>query len=403
MRIRHSISYLLAFIFLCLPVVSWAASVTLRWQANTEPDLAGYRIYYGTASRAYGPPITVGNVSEYTVQDLKEGTRYYFSLTAVDTGGNESGFSAEVSAQTASSPDAEVPQPQSVSVSAGLSSPQVVGTNIEFTASAQGGSGSYEYRFYESNASTGYKWIMVRDFSANSSYSWDSSGKIGITKIGVWARNEGGQSYVYGYTSFTIQEASKLSGVTIQASIPSPQIVGSAITYTALPKGGTGANEYRFYEYSPYTNNQWVMIRDYSTNPSFTWDSSGKVGTTRIGVWARTIGSQQPVYGSIAYSIQDIPKPTSVAISPNLSSPRNEGTYVTFTASAQGGTGSYEYRFYEYNATTGNQWQMVRDFTSNPSYTWNSAGKIGRTYIGVWARSSGGQGYVYSYTTFIIR
>ncbi len=103
MKIRLSISYLLVFIFLCLPVVSWAASVTLRWQANSEPDIAGYNLYYGTASRSYGPPMPTGNTTSYTVDNLVEGQTYYFALTALDTSGNESGYSSEITANATSS------------------------------------------------------------------------------------------------------------------------------------------------------------------------------------------------------------------------------------------------------------------------------------------------------------
>ena len=74
-----------------------AGSATVRWQPNTEPDLQGYRVYYGTASKDYGAPIDVGNVTSYTITGLDEGRTYYFAVTAVDTSGNESGFSSEVS------------------------------------------------------------------------------------------------------------------------------------------------------------------------------------------------------------------------------------------------------------------------------------------------------------------
>ena len=400
MKIRLAISYLLAIIFLCLPVVSWAASVTLRWQANSEPDIAGYNIYYGTQSRAYSTPIPVGNVTRYTVNDLKDGKKYYFCISAIDTSGNESGFSAEISTTIAASQNEDSSDPTGVTVRANVSSPQVVGSTVTFTATAMGGSGSYEYRFYESNSSTNGQWLMVRDYSSNPSYSWNSTGKEGTGHIGVWARNQGGQSYVYGYADFTIQEAAKLTGVTLQADSPSPQIVGQAITFTALPKGGTGSTEYRFYEYGPHTDNQWVMVRDYSTNASFTWNSAGKVGKSKIGVWARNVGSSKPMYGSISYRINDLPKPTSVTVKSGSSYSNWSGATVNFTANAQGGTGTYEYCFWEYNASTGYKWEMVRDFSSSNSYSWSSTGKPGKTYIGVWARSAGGQGYVYSYATY---
>jgi len=75
-----------------------AASVlTLAWSPNTEYDLAGYKVYYGTRSRDYDAAIDVGDVSQYTVRGLEPETRYYLALTAYDTWGNESDFSGEVS------------------------------------------------------------------------------------------------------------------------------------------------------------------------------------------------------------------------------------------------------------------------------------------------------------------
>ena len=71
-------------------------SVSLAWDASTQPGLTGYKIYYGTASRTYGPPVTIGNQTQYTVTGLVPGT-YYFTLTAYDTSGQESSFSNEVS------------------------------------------------------------------------------------------------------------------------------------------------------------------------------------------------------------------------------------------------------------------------------------------------------------------
>jgi hypothetical protein len=74
--------------------------VTLEWDPNTEADLAGYRMYVGTASGVYGAPIEVGLATTYTVVNLLASHTYYFAVAACNTAGIESGKSNEVSYTT---------------------------------------------------------------------------------------------------------------------------------------------------------------------------------------------------------------------------------------------------------------------------------------------------------------
>ncbi len=92
---------LLVCLAVAYPQPTSAGEVTLTWDANTESDLAGYRVYVGTVSGVYGPPIDVGNVTTYKVTNLSEGQTYFFGVKAYDTSGNESGFSSEVSTTVA--------------------------------------------------------------------------------------------------------------------------------------------------------------------------------------------------------------------------------------------------------------------------------------------------------------
>src|SRR2546428_12525071 len=78
------------------PALSSAAQVTLALDPNTEPDLAGYKLYYGTSSGSYQFSVDVGNVTSYTLSGLLEGRIYYFVVTAHNLSLAESGFSNEV-------------------------------------------------------------------------------------------------------------------------------------------------------------------------------------------------------------------------------------------------------------------------------------------------------------------
>lgn len=86
----------LAFSLLPLASTAHAASVTLAWDRSQEPDVAGYRVYYGTTSGHYTTMISVGNSTTCTISNLEPGMTYYFAVTAYDTSGNESAYSQEI-------------------------------------------------------------------------------------------------------------------------------------------------------------------------------------------------------------------------------------------------------------------------------------------------------------------
>lgn len=75
-------------------------SAILSWDLGSESNLAGYKIYVGTASGTYsypGSPFTIGKLNTYTISNLPTGQSYFFAVSAFDTSGNNSALSAEVS------------------------------------------------------------------------------------------------------------------------------------------------------------------------------------------------------------------------------------------------------------------------------------------------------------------
>jgi hypothetical protein len=83
-------------------------TVTLAWDANSEPDLAGYKVYWGRASRQYDnspvPTVAPSANPTYTTPALANGT-WYFAVTAYNTAGLETGYSNEVSTTIATAPE----------------------------------------------------------------------------------------------------------------------------------------------------------------------------------------------------------------------------------------------------------------------------------------------------------
>jgi len=127
MKQNKIIVILILFSFIFSAKSTLAGTATLSWNANTEPDLASYKIYYGTTPRTgsdpkvcslcgYSSSINVGNVTSYVFSSLTNGLTYYFSISAIDTTGNESSFSAEVS-KNITVPDTTAPVVSGVTAS----------------------------------------------------------------------------------------------------------------------------------------------------------------------------------------------------------------------------------------------------------------------------------------------
>ena len=86
-------------------------SVLLDWPSSTDPNLAGYNVYRSTAS---GGPYAQLNgslvsFSIYTDAAVVNGTTYYYVVTAVNLGDQESGFSNEASATPQGDPPPTAP------------------------------------------------------------------------------------------------------------------------------------------------------------------------------------------------------------------------------------------------------------------------------------------------------
>jgi chitodextrinase len=76
--------------------VSTSAAQTVGWDANTESNLAGYILAYGTQPGSSATTIDVGNVTARAVTGLQGGVTYYFRVRAYNTSGEQSGPSNEV-------------------------------------------------------------------------------------------------------------------------------------------------------------------------------------------------------------------------------------------------------------------------------------------------------------------
>jgi hypothetical protein len=75
------------------------ADCQIAWQANTEDDLVGYRLYAETSPGIYGVPTSILAPTTTTTcssLNIKTNGQYYIAISAYDTTGNESLISYSV-------------------------------------------------------------------------------------------------------------------------------------------------------------------------------------------------------------------------------------------------------------------------------------------------------------------
>lgn len=120
--LRH-LGLSLGLLFLLLGQAG-AKDITLAWDKNPEPDVAGYKVYYKAESSAapldgWGAnegdsPIVVGDLTTAKITGLMTSQTYYFAVSAYDTAGYESELSNIVA--SAAVPLLTYPTPDAVAV-----------------------------------------------------------------------------------------------------------------------------------------------------------------------------------------------------------------------------------------------------------------------------------------------
>jgi hypothetical protein len=80
-----------------LPTLVQASTLTIAWDANTESNISGYLVFFGTRPGTYDGYVDVGRATSAVMNAADLTKTYYFAVAAYSTSGLRSGLSAEVS------------------------------------------------------------------------------------------------------------------------------------------------------------------------------------------------------------------------------------------------------------------------------------------------------------------
>jgi chitinase len=167
---RNLLFFFVLLSALLISLLARAEEVTLAWNANTETDLAGYKIHYGTSSCTYTTSLDVHNVTTYTVTGLSAGQTYFFAASAYNASGLQSGHSNEVSHTIpATNAAPSTPSPPSGPSSA------MVNTALAFTTTATDPNGHVLAYRYDWGDGVESNWG-----GPGQSHSWSTAGQYNV-------------------------------------------------------------------------------------------------------------------------------------------------------------------------------------------------------------------------------
>lgn len=94
---RKILFALLAIVLISSIVYAQNHNITFVWDKNSEPDLAGYKLYQRDQTSDFYKVADIMSDSNRYMLDTNISTVNYWVITAYDESGNESDFSNEVS------------------------------------------------------------------------------------------------------------------------------------------------------------------------------------------------------------------------------------------------------------------------------------------------------------------
>jgi hypothetical protein len=256
--------------------------------------------------------------------------------------------------------------------------------------------------------------------TATVNVSGTSSDAVGVTQV-TWANDRGGSGIATGTTSWNISGVNLQSGANVitiaardaagnaatkaltvtfsapltltnlTANLTAPQLVGTAITFTATAANGTAPYSYKWWVFDGVT---WSILQNWSASNTYTWTPTVANSAYRIGVWVRSAGSTTDAYDnpqsnvSIAFPVNPAPLAVPLrltSLTADLASPQPAGTTITFTASAVGGKAPYQFKWFVFD---GKSWTVTQDWSTSYMWTWTPTSAGRRYRVGVWVRSA---------------
>jgi len=315
---------------------------------------------------------TVPDQNNFTDFTVVSGTSYDYRVFAYNQAGDSS-----VASNTVTIAPGAVTNPTSVALVAAPVTSAPKGTAVTFTATPTGGTG-HQFQFLVDG-------VIVQAYSSTNTYVLPGTTLVGTYAVTVNARTSLASTVVTATIPYNVTPTAA-TGVQLLPNLPSPQLAGKGIRFTAAGIGSSG------YQYQ-FMINQGpgdVIVQDYSPVATYTLDPFIAAGLINVTVNVRTNPAALVPEATAAmnYTILAGTNATGVTLTPNVASPQVFGNSVIFTAAGTGATGGvYEYSFY-LTGDGGATFTNVQPWSTNATWTMPNTQAVNPSYgILVYARA----------------
>lgn len=245
-------SVLAAILSLGMSAATHASTVQLQWDTNTEPDLAGYKVYHNIASSplAGTVPLDVSLQTTATISGLDPDTDYSFAVTSYNTAGVESSFSNILTFAEQTPPTITITTPaDSASVSGIVSISVTAADNVGVT----------KVEFYVNGV------LKSSDTVSPYVYSWDTTSlAAGMYTLLVKAYDAAGN---VSQSSRTVSVVKDLIAPTVAITSPaSNATLSGTVAISASASDNVGVSMVEFYSNTTLLYASNVAPYSYSWN-----------------------------------------------------------------------------------------------------------------------------------------
>lgn len=247
----------------------------------------------------------------------------------------------------------------------------VEATDLIVNISATGGSGIYSYKYAMLNTKTG-KWTVLRNFTVDNKYVL-SEIEEGTYQFAATVKDDTGKTLSTNRVTVVVEKRNvPLSGsLMVNGEYKLEANLKDELLLTVEASGGSGDYTYKYAMLNTETG-KWTILKDFSDAKEYIYITENE-GTYQFAATIKDSTGKTLSTNRVTVVIVKREEPLSGTLTVNGSSDKltvNKGTQIALTASANGGSGNYTYKFAVMNAST-KKWSVLKDFDNESTYIYS--------------------------------